>query len=449
MNGRGFLVAAILIGVFLAGQYSAWRVQKYDYVYNYMYEFTAPQLRTILSAGHETILADMAIIRGIQFYGRNYPLLDKHPIKYEQFLSLGRTMEDLDPRNAEGYRFWGFALTSAQRGKVDSYRTLWRGAEALSATDEYFHTVMPDLWKVAKEAGYVAQYELQAATPEWGCQAYRKAQESPECPEFIHRLEYFACQEIEPDPLPPLLELAAKAESVKNPALRTLNIDHIRRIIETSHKEYWDIARRVYFEINGASATHIAQLQTVPVAREACNRYREASRKWFPDGLSTRLYPNLLNPNDTDRQPPQVVEAREPQPPIDPYGGEYKIFIVRGVPTLIGTGVVLDDRLASLEGYTERLTEYRAKHDDQCPPDFQTLATEMELPTGPVADRLGYPLEFDPVTCTFAYPELSEDVPPPLNPYGRSDEEMAAEEAAAKEEGLPHFSHESDAGPLN
>ncbi len=189
MKGKVFLLLIILVALYLLGQYSAWTVQRYDYVYNYMYEFTSPQVRAILASGHDALMADLSLIRGVQFYGRNYPLFDKHQVKYDQFKSLGKAVSETDPRYGGAYRFWGFAFTSAERGKVDSYRYLMDGAYKMSATTELssatrpaFAEVIPEMWQVAKDAGYVAVYELGSATPEWGCAAYRLAQKSPACP---------------------------------------------------------------------------------------------------------------------------------------------------------------------------------------------------------------------------------------------------------------------------
>ncbi|MCG3199227.1 MAG: hypothetical protein HUU16_15280 [Candidatus Omnitrophica bacterium] len=428
----GFILSGILVVVlYLAGQYMSWQEQKYDYVYNYMYEYTSPKLRALLACGHDALLADLALIRGIQFYGMNYPLFDKHPVQYEQFVSLGNTMEQLDPRHTEGYKFWGFALTSAKRGKVDSYRFLMRGAENQTATDEYFHAILPTVWKLAKEAGYVAHYELHSETPEWGCKAYRLALRSEDCPEFINRLVYFACKEIEPDPMPHLMELAHQAVSVKNPALRALNIEHIRRIVAEQHKAYWDGAQAYYREINGATPTRLSELMTVPILKEAAFRYREMSRKWFPGGTATRLFPNLMNVNLQPEEPPEIVEAVEPQQPIDPFGGKYVILPIKDYKNdqlvtehrLMGTGVVETEREALLDTVRGDLEAYKKDHNGQCPPDAAAFTADRGIEP-PKADSLGYEVVYDATACEFRFPPISEDNPPTTTPYGRTLEQM-------------------------
>lgn len=439
MKGKVFLLLIILVALYLLGQYSAWTVQRYDYVYNYMYEFTSPQVRAILASGHDALMADLSLIRGVQFYGRNYPLFDKHPVKYDQFKSLGKAVSETDPRYGGAYRFWGFAFTSAERGKVDSYRYLMDGAYKMSATTELssatrpaFAEVIPEMWQVAKDAGYVAVYELGSATPEWGCAAYRLAQKSPACPDFLRRLEFFACKAIDPDPLPPIMELAQDAVKTTNVPLKQLNIDHIRRIVAAEHKSFWHFATTHYRQIHGASPTSINELKTVPIMKEACRLYREMSSQWFPDGR-TRLFPNLLNPSAPVTDPPLVKEAVEPELPIDPYGGEYLILrIENATPTLVATGNAINDRKEILSQLELVLEEYKKKHSGQCPPDLETLIKDQEAGAFR-ADMYGYPVLYDQAACKFTFPPISEQSPPTLPPYGQTKEEIqkAMDEGAA------------------
>ncbi len=439
MKGKVLLLLVVLVALYLLGQYAAWTVQRYDYVYNYMYEFTSPRIRRTLAAGHDALMADLAMIRGIQFYGRNYPLFDKHPVKYDQFKSLGKSVSDTDPRYGGAYRFWGFAFTGAERGKVDSYRYLIDGAHKMCATSEIstatrpaFGKPIPDMWQVAKDAGYVAVYELGSATPEWGCAAYRLAQKSSECPDFLRRLEFFACKAIDPDPIPPLFELAEDAVKTNNVPLKQLNIDHIRRIIASEHKTFWHFASTYYKEVKGATPSSINDLKSVAVMKEACRLYREMSSQWFPDGR-TRLYPNLLNPNAPVTEPPQVKEAVEPELPIDPYGGEYLILTINNAtPTLVATGDCLRDRKNIIDQLDTSVAEYKKKHSGQLPPDYDSLVKDQAL-TMLRADMYGYPVQYDPATGQFSFPPISEKTPPPLPPYGQTTEDikkMMDEEAA-------------------
>lgn len=440
MNKKTSLLAILLLALFILGQLSAWTVQRYDYVYNYMYEFTTPGSRSLLLMGHDALVADLSLIRGIQFYGRNYPLLDKHPIKYEQFHALANSVAEIDKRYEGAYRFWGFAFTSADRGKVDAYRFLIHGANQLSATTDLklatgpaFGKVFPDLWKVAKDAGYVAVYELHSATPDWGCSAYRLAQLSPECPDFIRRLEYFACRSIDPDPIPPIMELAHDAASTDNVALKTLNVEHIKRIVAQEHKSFWGFAEAVYHEIHGSSPTRIADLKTVQIMKEATRRYREMSAKWFTDS-TTRLFPNLMNPTTAVQENPIVREAVEPEMPIDPYGGEYVILTIEGKQQLVSSGICMDERRELLTSYNGALEEYKKKHDGQCPPDIDTFEKTFEEPLLR-ADMFGYPLLFNAQACSFAFAPISEDTPPEMPPYGgKLNEDGEGKEVSTSDE---------------
>lgn len=411
------ILAIILVFLFITSQYMAWQEQSFDYVYNYMFEFSTPKLRSIMASGHDALMADMTLIRGIQFYGMNYPLFDRHPLKYDQFKDLSDSMIQLDKRHHEGMDFWGFAMTSAERGKADSYRLLYNGAQTLAATDEYFHEPLPPLWKLAKNAGFVATYELEEETPEWACDAYRLAQISPECPEFIHRLEYYACKAIEPDPLPHLEELAGFAARTDNEALRELNLSHIRRIVASEHKRFWDGALEAYEELRGRKPERLKDLYSVEVMQTAFDKYREISQQWFEEEGKSSLYPNLLNPAPAPGEVPEVVRAGERQMPIDPFAGEYMIIQVKGQgPTLISSGEVMAERGIQLGQIEMMLTAYKDTHDGNCPFSIEDLENEMNTELQR-ADRLGYPLTYDPGQCKFYYPPIAEDSPPPLYPY--------------------------------
>ena len=121
-----YLIAFVLLVGFLVGQWLSWHQQRFDYVHDYMNEYTTRQMRSALALGHDSLLADMALIRGVQFYGKYYPLLDRHPLKYQQFKALSETLFQLDDRHVPGEKFWGFAFTSSHWGIPDSYRYLMK-----------------------------------------------------------------------------------------------------------------------------------------------------------------------------------------------------------------------------------------------------------------------------------------------------------------------------------
>ena len=418
-----YLVVTVLIAGFLAGQWLSWRQQRFDYVNDYMYEFSTRQMRSALTLGHDALLADMALIRGIQFYGKYYPLLDKHPLKYHQFKGLAESVYQLDSRHVPAETFWGFAFTSSQWGKPDSYRYLMRGARVLAATDEHFDYIndiplyrkpLPPLWKLAKEAGYVAHYELDQATPEWACDAYTLALVSPDCPEFIGRLRVYACQEVDPDPLPYIDDLAKQAMATSNEALRKLNMDHLKKLIAGEHKKFWDFARDHYREIHDATPERISDLKQVDVLKAASSKYREMSAPWFDDGR-TRLFPNLINPFLREDEPPIVVEAVEPDLPIDPYGGEYLIVNFQGRHALLSSGEIIENDRKDILAILNMELEEMKKETGLCPESMAAFEKDSEIPLPP-SDKLGYALEFDPEKCLFFFPDISEDDPPLLPP---------------------------------
>ncbi len=417
MKPKVILVGIVILVLYLVGQKLSWDAQRYDYVTNYMYQYTSPKMRKVLAAGHDALLADLAMVRGIQFYGMNYPLFDKQPRMYNQFYNLAEATIGMDPRHFEAYRFWGFALTGAERGKVDSYRFLMAGAHRLAATDEIFTIIQPNMWEVAKDAAYVAEYELQKATKEWGCDAYGFALKARDCPDFVHRLKVLACMDVAPDPIPAIDELATRANHSENEAIWGLNLDHIRRIIATEHKRFWDAAEAAYVEINGASPTRIEQLtKNVSILKKAVLKYQETSSKWSADGKA-RLFPNMINPVPEMKGKLEYRVAQIPELPEDPYGGEYLILEINGQPEVVGTGINDIEREGFLTPLNEALVEYQKDHDGACPEDLDAFTKESGM-TLPIADGFGYPLLMDYQKCAFYFDPVSEENPPLLPPYG-------------------------------
>lgn len=421
MKPKVVFLAVVLVVLYLIGQKLSWDSQKYDYVNNYMYEYTSPKMRTVLAAGHDALMADLALVRGIQFYGMNYPLFDKQPRMYEQFYSLGQAAVGLDPRHLTAYRFWGFGMTNSEKGKVDSYRFLMAGARQLAATDEIFSIIQPNMWELAKDAAYVAEYELGKATTEWGCEAYDFAMRARDCPEFIHRLKVLACMDVVPDPIPAIEELSARANASSNTAIWSLNLDHVRRLVAVEHKRFWDAAQAAYVEIHGASPTRIEQItKDIPILRKAVAAYHAVSAEWAEDG-TPRLFPNLVNPLPEEKGKIEFRVARVPELPEDPYGGEYLILQIDGKPQLVGTGINELERESMLKTINTALDDYRKDNRGVCPEDLEAFSTETGVAL-PEADGFGYPLLLDYENCRFYFPPVSEENIPPYPPYGVAEE---------------------------
>ena len=434
MKPKLLVLWGVLLVLYVISQQLVWNEQKYDYVNNYMFSYTTPRMRRFLSAGHGALVSNLALIRGIQFYGMNYPLFDKKPVMYEQYLNLADAAVQLDPRFTEAYRFWGFGLTSAERGKSDSFHLLMAGARRLSATSEKvdrlhpkpaFYAVQPSLWKVAKDAGYIAQYELKNATPEWTVEAYRLALLSPDCPEFINRLMILAKAHLFPDPMIPILDLAEDFNRASNEAIRELNLSHIRRLIAEEHKRFWDFAQEAHIEIHGATPTRIGQLAgDVRILKTAFERYSELSKGWTHDGKA-QLFPNLVNPKPGPTEKLAVQTVTPPQLPQDPHGGKYLILEVLGKPRLLGTGLYEEEREGFLGESREALRKYQEKHAGACPDDLEAFYTEVGFRLLE-ADGLGYAPLLDRENCRFFFPPISEEEPPTLPPYGEYPEEEEA-----------------------
>ena len=136
MKTKSIIFWVVVLALYLISQHLVWQEQKYDYVNNYMFSYTTPKIRKFLAGGHDALISNLSLIRGIQFYGMNYPLFDKKPAMYDQFSNLADAAVQLDPRFSHAYDFWGFAFTSSQRGALDSYHFLMAGAERMTATDE-------------------------------------------------------------------------------------------------------------------------------------------------------------------------------------------------------------------------------------------------------------------------------------------------------------------------
>jgi hypothetical protein len=434
MKPKTLLITVSLLGFFLLGQWMSWRQQSYDYVNNYMFSYTTPKMRRFLAMGHDALVSNLSLIRGIQFYGMNYPLFDKKPLMYDQFRDLADASVQLDPRFTEAYRFWGFSLTSSKRGGPDAYRFLMEGSQVLSSTDEVipptprrpaFKAVQPSLWQIAKDAGYIAQYELKDATPQWAIDAYALALKSPECPEFIERLLTIAKAKLTPDPMVPILEFQTFANRTTNEAIRMLNLNHIRTQVAREHQRFWNFALASYREIHGATPTRIQQLTgDIRAIKAAADKYYDISREWTEDGTA-HLFPNLLTPKPGPTDEIKVDVARPPQLPIEPYGGEYLILDVMGEHLLVATGEALNEREEYLAGLEMAVDMYKEGNNGECPPNLAAVSefTEQKFAE---ADKFGYPVLFNREECRFYFPPISEDNPPTLPPYNQmpqADEE--------------------------
>ena len=129
------------------------------------------------SLGYETLAADLAWLRGIQYYG-------EHRLTDQKFEMIGHVMgvvADLDPRFLQPYVFGAFVLAQEMKRPERGLALLERGMEE-----------NPDRWELAFEAGflhYVARHDYTEAG-----RYFARAARLPGHPEYVERFAAFAQQ---------------------------------------------------------------------------------------------------------------------------------------------------------------------------------------------------------------------------------------------------------------
>jgi hypothetical protein len=127
--------------------------------------------------GYETAAADVAWLRGIQYYG-------EHRLTDQKFDMIGHVMDivaDLDPAFIQPYVFGAFVLAQEMKQPERGLLLLERGRIA-----------NPDDWQVLFEAGflhYVCRHDYAAATP-----YFTWASRMPNHPEYVERFAAFSSQ---------------------------------------------------------------------------------------------------------------------------------------------------------------------------------------------------------------------------------------------------------------
>lgn len=127
--------------------------------------------------GFETAAADVAWLRGIQYYG-------EHRLSDQRYDMIGHVMgivTELDPRFTEAYVFGGFVLAQELRQPERGLELLERGMRA-----------NPDDWRLAFETGflhYVGTKDRQAAA-----RYFTHASRLPGHPDYVERFAAFANQ---------------------------------------------------------------------------------------------------------------------------------------------------------------------------------------------------------------------------------------------------------------
>lgn len=127
--------------------------------------------------GYETAAADLAWLRGIQYYG-------EHRLSDQRYDMIGHVMEivaELDPRFTQPYVFGAFVLAQELKQPQRGLELLERGMHA-----------NPESWELAFETGflhYVGTRDMAAAA-----RYFTRAARLPGHPEYVERFAAFANQ---------------------------------------------------------------------------------------------------------------------------------------------------------------------------------------------------------------------------------------------------------------
>ncbi|HET9951057.1 MAG TPA: hypothetical protein VFS09_04610 [Candidatus Eisenbacteria bacterium] len=127
--------------------------------------------------GYETVAADLAWLRGIQYYG-------EHRLSDQRYDMIGHVMEivsELDPRFIQPYVFGGFTLAQELKQPERGLALLERGMRA-----------NPGNWRLAFEVGflhYVCRHDYAAAG-----RYFALASRMPDCPDYVARFAAWSNQ---------------------------------------------------------------------------------------------------------------------------------------------------------------------------------------------------------------------------------------------------------------
>ena len=163
--------------------------------------------------GYETAAADVAWLRGIQYYG-------EHRITDQKFEMIGHVMGivgELDPQFTQPYVFGAFVLAQELRQPQRGIDLLEQGLAA-----------NPDSWELAFETGflhYVCRHDYVAAA-----KYFTRASRMPNHPEYVERFAAFANQRS------------------GNPEMAVLLW---KRVLATGNKYMQDVARRELIRLEG------------------------------------------------------------------------------------------------------------------------------------------------------------------------------------------------------
>ena len=169
------------------------------------------------SLGYETAVADVAWLRGIQYYG-------EHRLTDQKFDLIGHVMgvvADLDPSFLQPYVFGAFVLAQEMKRPERGLALLERGMRA-----------NPESWLLAFEAGflhYVARHDYPAAA-----RCFTRASRLPGHPDYVERFAAFAHQRAGNDAMAVLLW---------------------KRVLATGNKYMQEVAKRELLRLGAAEGS--------------------------------------------------------------------------------------------------------------------------------------------------------------------------------------------------
>jgi len=163
--------------------------------------------------GYETAGADLAWLRGVQYYGE-HRLGDQ---RFDRIDHVMRIVGELDPKFEEPYVFGSFVLAQEMKQPDRGLKLIRSGLEK-----------NPESWRLAFETGflhYVCRHDYVAAA-----HYFTLAARTPGHPEYVERFAAFAAQRAGNDELAVLLW---------------------RRVLATGNKYMQDVARREIERLGG------------------------------------------------------------------------------------------------------------------------------------------------------------------------------------------------------
>jgi len=181
LRGWGGMVAAIAVAVALVAASGivdrAGRAQRGSSSRDELLYYPSGVWARQAALGYETAAADLAWLRGIQYYG-------EHRLSDQRYDMIGHVMNivtDLDPRFTQPYVFGAFVLSQELNQPQRGLELLEKGMRA-----------NPENWKLAFETGflhYVSTHDHAAAA-----RYFARASSLPGHPDYTERFAAFAAQ---------------------------------------------------------------------------------------------------------------------------------------------------------------------------------------------------------------------------------------------------------------